>query len=468
MPTKKERRMDETTKYILNESDIPRYWYNVNADSPVKPEPVLNPQTLEPVTPDFLYALFAPALVEQEVSTERYIQIPEEVREAYKLWRPTPLIRARRLEKALGTPAHIYFKYEGVSPSGSHKSNSAIPQAYYNKISGTKAMTTETGAGQWGAALSMACTFFGMDLEVYMVRVSYEQKPYRRHLMETYGAKVYSSPSENTVFGRKLRAEQPDTPGSLGVAISEAVEVAVGSGGTKKYGLGSVLHHVLLHQTVIGEEALKQMDMAGEYPDVVIGCVGGGSNFSGIAFPFLRENLKEGQRTRLLAVEPYATPSLTKGLYAFDYGDSACMAPVVRMHTLGHDFMPAAIHAGGLRYHGMAPTLSALYNAGLVEAVAVHQKAVFEAALLFTRTEGILPAPESAHALRAAVDIALEARKTGEKKVILFNMSGNGYFDMTAYEKYLNGELEDYEYPTYAIENVRKHIPAIKENALLR
>ncbi len=460
--------MDETTKYILHESDIPRHWYNVNADSPVKPEPVLNPQTLEPVTPDFLGALFAPGLIEQEVSTDRYIEIPSEVREAYKLWRPTPLIRARRLEKALGTPAHIYFKYEGVSPSGSHKSNSAIPQAYYNKIAGTKAMTTETGAGQWGAALAMACTFYGMDLEVYMVRVSYDQKPYRRHLMETYGARVFSSPSENTAFGRKLRAEQPDTPGSLGVAISEAVEAAVSSNGAKKYGLGSVLHHVLLHQTVIGEEALKQMDMAGEYPDVVIGCVGGGSNFSGIAFPFLRENLKNGQRTRLLAVEPYATPSLTKGLYAFDYGDSACMAPVVRMYTLGHDFMPAAIHAGGLRYHGMAPTLSALYNAGLVEAVAVHQKAVFESALLFTRTEGILPAPESAHALRAAVDIALDAKKTGEKKVVLFNMSGNGYFDMTAYERYLNGELEDYEYPTEAIENVRQHIPAIKENALLR
>ncbi len=454
--------MEETTKYLLSESDIPHSWYNINADSPIKPEPMLNPMTLEPVTPDFLSVLFPQGLIEQEFSTERYIEIPEEVREAYKLWRPTPLIRARRFEKALGTPAHIYFKYEGVSPSGSHKSNSAIPQAFYNKISGTKAMTTETGAGQWGAALAMACTFYGLDLEVYMVKVSYDQKPYRRYLMETYGAQVFASPSDQTEFGRKILAETPDNLGSLGIAISEAVEVAAKSNGQKKYGLGSVLHHVLLHQTVIGEEALKQMDLAGEYPDVVIGCVGGGSNFSGIAFPFLRENLLNGQRTRLLAVEPYATPSLTKGLYAFDYGDTACMAPVMKMYTLGHDFVPAAIHAGGLRYHGMAPTLSALYNAGLVEAVPVHQKAVFESALLFTRTEGILPAPESAHALRAATDLALEAKLTGEKKVILFNMSGNGSFDLVAYNRYLSGELEDYDYPSDAIAAIREHIPSIK------
>ncbi len=454
--------MEETTKYLLSESDIPHSWYNINADAPIKPEPMLNPMTLEPVTPDFLSVLFPQGLIEQEFSTERYIEIPEEVREAYKLWRPTPLIRARRFEKALGTPAHIYFKYEGVSPSGSHKSNSAIPQAFYNKISGTKAMTTETGAGQWGAALAMACTFYGLDLEVYMVKVSYDQKPYRRYLMETYGAQVFASPSDQTEFGRKILAETPDNLGSLGIAISEAVEVAAKSNGQKKYGLGSVLHHVLLHQTVIGEEALKQMDLAGEYPDVVIGCVGGGSNFSGIAFPFLRENLLNGQRTRLLAVEPYATPSLTKGLYAFDYGDTACMAPVMKMYTLGHDFVPAAIHAGGLRYHGMAPTLSALYNAGLVEAVPVHQKAVFESALLFTRTEGILPAPESAHALRAATDLALEAKLTGEKKVILFNMSGNGSFDLVAYNRYLSGELEDYDYPSDAIAAIREHIPSIK------
>lgn len=454
--------MEETTKYLLSESDIPHSWYNINADAPIKPEPMLNPMTLEPVTPDFLSVLFPTGLIEQEFSTDRYIEIPEEVREAYKLWRPTPLIRARRFEKALGTPAHIYFKYEGVSPSGSHKSNSAIPQAFYNKISGTRAMTTETGAGQWGAALAMACTFYGLDLEVYMVKVSYDQKPYRRYLMETYGAQVFASPSDRTDFGRKVQAENPDNLGSLGIAISEAVEVAARSNGQKKYGLGSVLHHVLLHQTVIGEEALKQMDLAGEYPDVVIGCVGGGSNFSGIAFPFLRENLLNGERTRLLAVEPYATPSLTRGLYAFDYGDTACMAPVVKMYTLGHDFVPAAIHAGGLRYHGMAPTLSALYNAGLVEAVPVHQKAVFESALLFTRTEGILPAPESAHALRAATDLALEAKRTGEKKVILFNMSGNGSFDLVAYNRYLSGELEDYDYPSDAIAAIRQHIPSIK------
>jgi tryptophan synthase beta chain len=459
--------MEKTTKYLLNETDLPRFWYNINADSPVKPEPMLNPVTFEPVTPDFLRVLFPMGLIEQEISTERYIEIPEEVHEAYKLWRPTPLIRARRYEKALGTPAHIYFKYEGVSPSGSHKSNSAIPQAFYNKIAGTTAMTTETGAGQWGSALAMACTFFGLALEVYMVKVSHDQKPYRRYLMETYGAQVYSSPSEHTAFGRAVLAETPDTSGSLGIAISEAVEAAATSNGAKKYGLGSVLHHVLLHQSVIGEEALKQMDMAGEYPDVVIGCVGGGSNFSGIAMPFLRENLRNGQHTRLLAVEPAATPSLTKGLYAFDYGDTARMAPVVKMHTLGHEFIPAAIHAGGLRYHGMSPTLSGLYNAGLVEAVTVHQKAVFESALLFTRTEGILPAPESAHALRAAADLALEAKSTGEKKVILFNMSRNGSFDLVAYNRFMAGDLEDYDYPEEAVRAIRDHIPAVKENDLL-
>ncbi|HRS75056.1 MAG TPA: TrpB-like pyridoxal phosphate-dependent enzyme [Anaerolineaceae bacterium] len=457
--------MENSIKFLLHESDIPRFWYNIYADSPVKPQPVLNPVTKEAVTKDDLSVLFPKGLIEQEVTTERYIEIPDEVREGYKLYRPTPLIRATRLEKALATPAHIYFKYEGVSPSGSHKTNSALPQTFFNKIDGTKAMTTETGAGQWGSALAMACAFFDLKLEVYMVRVSYDQKPYRRFLMETYGAQVFASPSNRTTYGRKVLAEQPDTAGSLGIAISEAVEAAVTSGGKKKYGLGSVLNHVLLHQTVIGEEALKQMDMAGEYPDVVIGCVGGGSNFSGIAFPFLRENLKHGQRTRLLAVEPCATPSLTRGLYAFDYGDSACMTPIVKMHTLGHDFIPAAIHAGGLRYHGMAPALSALYDAGLVEAVAVHQKAVFESALLFTRTEGILPAPESAHALHAAINEALEARQTGEKKVVLFNMSGNGYFDLTAYSRYLAGELEDYAYPQEVIHSIRQHLPAVKENA---
>jgi tryptophan synthase beta chain len=455
--------METQTKYLLAESDIPRFWYNINADSPVRPAAVLNPATKRPVTPDDLSVLFPMPLIEQEVSTERYIEIPEEVREAYKLWRPTPLIRARRLEKVLGTPAHIYFKYEGVSPSGSHKSNTAIAQAFYNKKSGTKAMTTETGAGQWGSALSMACQFYGLDLEVYMVKVSYDQKPYRRFLMETYGAKVFASPSSQTQFGRSLLDADPGNAGSLGIAISEAVEVAATSNGAKKYGLGSVLHHVLLHQSVIGEESLKQMDMAGEYPDVVIGCVGGGSNFAGIAFPFLRENLCEGQRTRLLAVEPDATPSLTKGVYGYDYGDTAGMTPIVKMHTLGHDFMPPSIHAGGLRYHGMAPTLSGLVNAGLVEAVSVSQTSVFEAAVTFARSEGILPAPESAHAIRTAMDEALKAKETGEKKVILFNLSGHGHFDLTSYNKYLSGQLEDYVYPEGAQASIPDHLPVIGE-----
>jgi tryptophan synthase beta chain len=396
---------------------------------------------------------------------ERFIQIPEEVREIYKLYRPTPLVRARRLEKALGTPAHIYFKNESVSPVGSHKPNTAIPQAYYNKMAGTKAMTTETGAGQWGTALAMACNFFGLDLEVYMVKISYVQKPYRRIYMQTFGAQVFASPSERTEFGRTLLAKDPDNNGSLGIAISEAVEVAATSGGAKKYSLGSVLNHVLMHQTVIGEEALKQMDLAGEYPDVVIGCVGGGSNFGGIAYPFLRQNLKDGQRTRLVAVEPTATPSLTKGTYTYDYGDSAMMAPIVKMHTLGHTFMPAGIHAGGLRYHGMAPSVSALYHAGLIEAVAVPQIGTFDAAVQFTKAEGIIPAPESAHAIRVAIDEALDAKAKGEKRVILFNLSGHGHFDMTAYQSYLNGELEDFEYPTHAIEAAMKDLPKVTVEA---
>ena len=379
--------MSSQNRFMLSENDIPTHFYNIAADSPVAPTPVYNTQTKEHATTDFLSAIFPMPIIEQEISMDRYIEIPEEVREIYKLWRPTPLIRAKRLEKALGTPAHIYFKYEGVSPSGSHKSNTAVAQAYYNKIAGTKAITTETGAGQWGSALSMACKFFDMDLEVFMVKVSYDQKPSRRYLMETFGAKVFASPSDQTEAGRKILANDPDTPGSLGIAISEAVEVAALSNGYKKYSLGSVLNHVLLHQTVIGEEALKQMDMADEYPDVVIGCVGGGSNFSGIAFPFLRENLRNGQRTKLLAVEPSSTPSLTKGLYSFDYGDTAQMAPIIKMHTLGHDFIPPSIHAGGLRYHGMAPQLSALYDAGLIDAVSVDQLDVFEAGKLFAQVE---------------------------------------------------------------------------------
>jgi tryptophan synthase beta chain len=453
--------MSVQTQFTLSESDLPTQWYNVLADSPVPPAPVLNPQTLKPVTPDFLAVLFPMELILQEASSDRYIDIPQEVREIYKLWRPTTLIRARRLEKALATPAHIYFKNEGVSPSGSHKPNTAVPQAYYNKAAGVKAMTTETGAGQWGSALSMACKFFDLDLQVYMVKASYELKPYRRILMQSFGAQVFSSPSRTTSYGRSMLAEDPHSPGSLGIAISEAVEVAARSGGAKKYGLGSVLNHVMLHQSVIGEEALKQMDMADEYPDVVIGCVGGGSNFAGIAYPFLRENMKNGQRTRLLAVEPAAVPSLSKGVYAYDYGDTAKMAPVLKMNTLGHGFVPRAIHAGGLRYHGMSPSLSALFNAGLIEAVSVHQKATFDAALLFAHSEGILPAPESAHAIRAAIDEALDAKAKGEKRIILFNLSGHGHFDMESYRKYLAGELQDYTYPAEALKNTMSELPVV-------
>jgi tryptophan synthase beta chain len=453
--------MSERTRFLLNESDIPKYWYNINADNPVPPTPVLNPQTLEPVTPDFLSVLFPMELILQEISTERYIEIPSEVREIYKLWRPTPLIRARRLEKALDTTAHIYFKHEGVSPVGSHKPNTAVAQAYFNKVGGTKALTTETGAGQWGSALAMACKFFNLNLEVYMVKVSYHQKPYRRYLMETYGARVFASPTTHTDYGKSILESDPESPGSLGIAISEAVEIAVKSGGSKKYSLGSVLNHVLLHQSVIGQEALKQMDMAGEYPDVVIGCVGGGSNFGGIAYPFLHQNLINGKHTRLLAVEPKATPSLTKGIYTFDYGDTAKMAPVVKMYTLGHDFVPPPIHAGGLRYHGMAPSICALYDAGYIQALAVPQLSTFEAAILFTQTEGVLPAPESAHAIRAAIDEALDAKAKGESRVILFNLSGHGDYDMSAYQAYLSGKLEDYEYPTEAIKTSLGNLPKV-------
>jgi tryptophan synthase beta chain len=436
----------DQVKYLLNETDIPKHWYNINADMPVPQAPVLNPQTLEPVTPEFLNVLFPMSLIQQEISKDRFIDIPAEVREIYKLWRPTPLIRARRLEKYLDTPAHIYFKNEGDSISGSHKCNTAVAQAFFNKADGTRALTTETGAGQWGSALSMACNFFEMDLEVYMVKVSYQQKPYRRIIMQSYGAEVYASPTDRTDYGRGVLAQTPDSPGSLGMAISEAVEVAAKSAGQKKYSLGSVLNHVLLHQSVIGQEALKQMDLAGEYPDVVIGCVGGGSNFGGIAFPFLHENLTGGKKTRLLAVEPEATPTLTKGIYAFDYGDTAKMAPVVKMYTLGHDFVPAPIHAGGLRYHGMSPQICALYDAGYIDAIAVPQIPTFEAAITFAKTEGIIPAPESAHAIRAAMDEALDAKAKGEQRVILFNLSGHGLLDLSAYDAYHQGKLQDDDY----------------------
>jgi len=453
--------MSERTKFVLDESKLPRAWYNINADMPVPPEPVLHPQTLEPVTPDFLSVLFPMSLILQEVSTEPYIEIPEPVREVYKLWRPTPMFRARRLELALDTPAHIYYKYEGVSPVGSHKPNTAVPQAFYNKEAGTKALTTETGAGQWGSALAMACNFFGLDLEVYMVKVSFEQKPYRRILMESYGAQVFPSPTDRTQYGRSVLAQTPDSPGSLGIAISEAVEAAATSGGVKKYSLGSVLNHVLLHQTVIGEEVLQQMEMAGEYPDIIIGCTGGGSNFGGFTFPFLRENFKNGKNTKVLAAEPAASPSLTKGKYAFDYGDTAKMAPIVKMHTLGHDFVPPAIHAGGLRYHGMSPQVSALVEHGYVEARSVPQLDTFKAAMTFARSEGIIPAPEPTHAIAVAIEEALKCKETGEQKVIAFNLCGHGHFDMAAYDTYLKGDLEDFDYPEAAIEAAMANLPQV-------
>jgi tryptophan synthase beta chain len=428
----------------------------------VPPAPVFDPATRELVTPEALLKLFPMPLIEQEVTTDRFVPIPDEVREVYKLYRPTPLLRARRLERELQTPAHIYYKYEGASPAGSHKLNTALAQAYYNKISGTHAMTTETGAGQWGSALAMAGKMFGIEVEVYMVNASYQGKPYRRVLMQTYGAQIYPSPSDRTKAGRSFRAQNPNHPGSLGIAISEAVEVAVESGGKKKYGLGSVLNHVLLHQTVIGEEALKQMDLAGEYPDVVIGCVGGGSNFGGIAFPFLRGNLREDRQTRFLAVEPTATPSLTRGVYGFDFGDSAGLVPILKMYTLGSDFIPDPIHAGGLRYHGMSPLVSALYHAGLIDAVAVGQREVFEAALQFTRTEGILPAPESAHAIRAAIDQAIDAREKGDKRVILFNLSGHGFLDLAAYDQYLHNGMQNGSVAESQLDGLAERLPKVK------
>jgi tryptophan synthase beta chain len=449
------------TKYLLDESQLPKFWYNINADMPVAPEPVLHPQTLEPVTPDFLSVLFPMSIIMQEVSTERYIEIPEEVREVYKLWRPTPFFRARRLEKALDTPAHIYYKYEGTSPTGSHKPNTSVPQAFYNKIEGVKALTTETGAGQWGSSLAFAGNIFDIDVEVYMVKVSYQQKPYRRIMMHTYGAEVYASPTERTNFGRSVLAEHPDSPGSLGIAISEAVEVAATSGGTKKYSLGSVLNHVLTHQTVIGQEALLQLEMAGEYPDIIIGCTGGGSNFGGFTFPFLRNNFTEGKNTKVLAAEPASCPSLTKGTYTFDYGDTARMAPVVKMHTLGHSFVPPGIHAGGLRYHGMSPQVSALVEHGFVEPRAVQQLDTFRAGVLFAKTEGIIPAPEPTHAIAVAIEEALKCKESGEKKVIVFNMCGHGHFDMAAYDAYFKGELDNFTYSDEAIAAAVAEAPVV-------
>jgi len=448
------------TKYLLTDSEMPTRWYNIVADLPKPPEPVLHPGTGKPIGPADLAPLFPMELIKQEVSTERYIEIPEEVQDVYRLYRPSPLVRARRLEKALDTPAHIYFKYEGVSPAGSHKPNTAIAQVYYNKKEGVKRIATETGAGQWGSALAMSCAFFGLECKVYMVRVSYDQKPYRRIMMETWGAKVVASPSTDTAAGRKILADDPHSPGSLGIAISEAVEDAALRDDTK-YSLGSVLNHVLLHQTIIGEEALLQFARAGDYPDVVIGCVGGGSNFAGLAFPFLRERLTKGKQTRFVAVEPQACPSLTKGVYAYDFGDTAQLTPLMRMYTLGHNFVPAGIHAGGLRYHGMAPLISALYNQGLIQAMAVPQNPTFAAAVQFARTEGILPAPESAHAIRVAIDEALRCKAEGKAQTIIFNLSGHGHFDLAAYERYLAGQLEDYEYPAEKVAEAMASLPKV-------
>jgi tryptophan synthase beta chain len=453
--------MSDQHKFVLDESKLPKAWYNINADLPVPPQPVLHPGTMEPVTPDFLGVLFPMSLIMQEISPERWIEIPEPVRDVYKLWRPTPMYRATRLEKALDTPAHIYYKYEGVSPVGSHKPNTAVPQAFFNKEAGTKALTTETGAGQWGSALAMACNFFGLDLEIYMVKVSYHQKPYRRIIMQNFGANVYASPTDRTQFGKSVLAKDPNNNGSLGMAISEAVEVAATSNGAKKYSLGSVLGHVLMHQTVIGIESLQQMEMAGEYPDMVIGCAGGGSNFAGFTYPFLHKNFTEKKGTKVIAVEPASCPSLTKGKYTFDYGDTAAMAPIVKMHTLGHTFMPPGIHAGGLRYHGMAPSVSALVDHGDIEARAVQQLETFAAAVQFSKSEGIIPAPESSHAVCVAIQEALKCKRDGTKKVIAFNLSGHGHFDMTAYDDYHQGKLQDFEYPQAMVEEAMTHLPKV-------
>ncbi|HNM78606.1 MAG TPA: TrpB-like pyridoxal phosphate-dependent enzyme [Tepidiformaceae bacterium] len=447
-------------KYVLQESDIPTRWYNIAADLSTPPPPPLHPATHEPIGPEALAPLFPMELIKQEVSTERYIDIPEEVREAYRLWRPTPLIRATGLEKALDTPAHIYYKYEGVSPSGSHKPNTAVAQAYYNKKEGVRRIATETGAGQWGSSLAFACKLFDIECKVYMVKVSYNQKPYRRSMMQLWGGSVVASPSTDTNAGRGVLGEDPESNGSLGIAISEAVEDAAMREDTK-YSLGSVLNHVLLHQTVIGQEAMKQMEMAGEYPDVVIGCAGGGSNAAGLMFPFLREKLDGRRDTRFVAVEPASCPSLTKGEYRYDFGDVAGLTPLMKMYTLGHTFMPPGIHAGGLRYHAMAPLLCQLYEEGYIEARAYPQNPCFEAATLFAQTEGIIPAPESSHAIRAAIDEAVAAKEAGQSRSIIFNLSGHGLLDLQAYDDYLAGRLVDDHYPAEKVQEAMKHLPAI-------
>ncbi|MEZ4832743.1 MAG: TrpB-like pyridoxal phosphate-dependent enzyme [Caldilineaceae bacterium] len=450
-------------KFVLSEKDMPTHWYNINADLPaagVEMPPPLHPGTGQPLGPADLAPLFPMALIEQEVSTERYIEIPEEVQDVYRIWRPTPLFRAYEWEKALGTPAKIYYKYEGTSPAGSHKPNTAVPQAYYNMKEGVKRLATETGAGQWGSALAFACQMFGLECKVYMVRVSYDQKPYRKLMMQTWGASVVPSPSPETNAGRQILERDPNSTGSLGIAISEAVEDAVMRDDTR-YALGSVLNHVLLHQTVIGQEVIKQLELAGaDWPDVLVGCTGGGSNFGGFAFPFLRENIVNGKKTRVVAVEPAAAPSLTRGVYTYDFGDTAKMTPLIKMHTLGHDFVPAPIHAGGLRYHGMSAQISAVKEANLIEAVNVQQRAIFDAAISFTRSEGILPAPEPSHAIWGAMQEALKCKESGESNTIVFNLCGHGHFDLASYESYMAGNLVDYDYPEAAIQESLSHLPS--------
>jgi tryptophan synthase beta chain len=452
--------MSDPVKYVLDESRLPKAWYNLASDLPEPLPPVLHPGTGEPVGPDDLAPLFPMQIILQEVSTEREIEIPEEVREIYRQWRPTPLYRARRLERALQTPARIYYKYEGVSPTGSHKPNTAVAQAYYNKQEGVSRLTTETGAGQWGSALAFAGSVFGLEVDVYMVKISYDQKPYRRGLMEVFGARVVASPSDETSSGRAILAEHPDSTGSLGIAISEAVESAAPRDDTK-YSLGSVLNHVLMHQTVIGEEADAQMELAEDYPDVLIGCTGGGSNFSGLCFPFIGRALREGSSMRVIAVEPAACPSLTKGLYAFDFGDTGHLTPLVKMHTLGSTFVPPPFHAGGLRYHGMAPMVSHLKELGLIEARAYTQTEVFAAGVEFARVEGILPAPEANHAIKAVFDEAIRCREEGVSQAILFNLCGHGHFDMQAYIDYFAGKLEDHEYAEDEVAMALAGLPAV-------
>ena len=447
-------------RVTLPEKELPSEWYNLLADLPQPLPPPVHPVTKEPLDPAALERIFARELIKQEVSQERWIAIPDEVRRIYAIWRPSPLVRARNLEKALKTPARIYFKDESHSPPGSHKPNTAVAQAYYNKIQGIRCLSTETGAGQWGSSLAFACSFFGLQCKVYMVKVSYHQKPYRRVMMQLWGASVTPSPSEETESGRKILEADPNCPGSLGIAISEAVEVAIKNDDTN-YTLGSVLNHVMLHQTVIGLEAEKQMKEFGDWPDVVIGCVGGGSNFAGLAFPFLRHKIA-GQDIRFVAVEPKACPSLTRGMYRYDFGDTSMLTPLLKMHTLGHSFVPAGIHAGGLRYHGMAPMVSFAAKLGLIEAIALHQKECFEAARLFAATEGIIPAPETSHAIRGAIIEALKCKETGEEKCILFNLSGHGICDLGAYERYLAGELEDFELPQEQIERALAELPVVE------